>query len=277
MKKRLGFLVMLVAILAFGLVSVGCKSDGGGGGLSVGSINLNDIGFVAATIYGSDPIPPSPVDETEGDAAFTPVATVLEAKYKLLEAFIANYVGNHIWASMLSGSLTVNDTIKITDIIKSTSVASNGKTFTANGIFNLAGTVKIVATVDKSLNYNQTTTITLSSEYDSDDETPSSSYSGERLYAKSKINLSNTETGNEIGGWDTRKENATISYAVAYADTDYCGLAAANFSYKWNSKHSPSSSTVDSASGNIVFSGLDKKQTFKYTMSKEEVEDLFDL
>ena len=263
MKKRLVFLAMLVCVLAFGLVFMGCK-DSGGGGLSVKSIVLSEIGFDPAAIYGSDPIPGSPTDEAGAQEVFEPIADVLQARYDLLKGYIEAYMHDYMDTLESSGKTSVNDTIQLSDILPS---------LTSAGIFNLTGNIRVTGSGSYTGgSYN--ITVTLSHEYDSEDDSSSPSYTGLRLYAKVKATSTDSYTGNASG--ETEVETLSLSYVTAYADTNYCGLGASNFSYKTTDKY-PGTYTVNSAAGNITLNDLTGKQTFSYKMTKAEAIDFLDL
>ena len=283
MKKRMGFLAALVCVLAFGLVFVGCGSDSSSSsfsGPSVKDIPLSDLGLDSeglALIYAGGDVPPSPADYTEAGQAFERASDVLRGKYDLFEDFIHEYVEDYM-DNLPSTTTSLNKTFKITDIITSTSLAYNGKTFKANGIYNLSGTVNITGSGNASAG-GYVITSALSHEYDSDEESPFSSYSGYRLYAKVKVSSIFDYSGSSVS--ETEIQTLRLSYAVAYADTDFCGLSDFNSGFKttWSSK-APSwddTYTVNSATGDVGFYDLTGKQTYSYKMSKTEAIDFFGL
>ena len=267
MKKRLGFLVMLVCVLAFGLVFVGCK-DGGGGGLSIKSIALDAINFDTNSYYGIDgEIPPSPTDYDEAEEAFGPIYFILAAKVEYLSGLIEAYMTTHqayIQAQLMNGKNPFTETLKIEEIITAP---------TNTGLKNVTGTLRIVSSLNtKTLEYSGGMTTTMSFEYDSAFDA-SSTYIY-KLYVKSNVNSVTTVTGNSITGSNTEVENATTSYVLAYAGIDYCGLVALNFKYKTTETENPDDFNINSASGNLIFYGLDNKQSFKHTLTPAEAETM---
>ena len=274
MKKRMAFLAMLVCLLAFGLVFIGCKSDGGGGGLSLKDLDLADLGFTAdalSSIYGGD-IPPSPSNEDEAYDASVPIFDVLKVRYKSLEdiitAFVEDYMTDLESDVLYGGPSSVNKTFDISEIITAD--------LSAAGIKDLAGNVNISASINtKTGGYTVNVTVNLTHVYDSAYDL-SGSYSGNMLYANIKVTAKDNETEVYGTSW-TEVKSSSMSYAIAYAGTDYCGLATSNCSYKTTETNKAGSYNVNSAGGTFKFYDLNNKQTFSYSLPKEDAIDLFDL
>jgi len=271
--KNVRKIVGIALVVVIGLTFAVCDNGGGGGGGDGGNgggskIDLEEIGFDTDDIYGPGPIPPAPTNEQQATTVFTPVYTVLEARYLTLQSGIDDYVD-----SRLAGKTSIDETASLSEIS-----ASYAPQLLTMGISNLSGTVRIIGSQNQTSG-NLTITISPSYNYDSDDDTSYDKYSGDRLFAKINATYTYSMSGNQTSFTDS--ESLNLSSDVVFADTNYCGKGtfATNYRWTWSESATNPNGTyvVNSAGGRFTFYDLEDTQTYTRTLTKSEAEELFRL
>ena len=214
MKKRLGSVVMLVCILAFGLVFVSCKSDDGGG-MSIPSLSpfkATDLAGIGLTLSGNA------LTEATGKDVIEPIFKLLEDRYDKLAYLINDEILSREGYSSVSFTLDLSDYVDDTDL-------------TDYGIENLAGTVKCSFTVSSSLE-SDSGTINLTHDYDSAHDSDSFDFIGANTVmakVKAASKFVNSENGSYSGG-----KGVALSYAVAFNYGTNCGYAIVNVGWAYS-------------------------------------------
>ena len=195
MKKRLGFLVMLVCVLAFGLVFVGCKSDDGGGGIpSLAGFKASDLTGIDLVLSGSA------LTEATAEAVITPIFELLEDRYNILQQFLSNKIGE----DFSSGPVNLN-----------LSNYKNDSDLTGYGMENLAGSGRGSGT-GSITSYTISQTINFTHDYDSDNDSDKSTFIGGSDTVKGKVKGSVKLTDGENSSSVSESEAVALSYAVAF-------------------------------------------------------------
>jgi len=263
--KLFGF-IALVTVIGFSMIACGSP---GNGGLSPKDIDLDDIGFDAEDIYGSNAnVPSAPSDEDEAEEVFMTIYPTLRTSYSYLQGEITDYAEEVLWnaqqAAGQSGSLNLNQTKSVAEIVTG---------YTNRGISHLSGNVTINGSGNQTSG-GYSVTIKLSYDYDSDED--SYSYGTDRVYFKVNAEVSNSESGNQTSA--TYSESIKLSYAGVFALDDYCGKGASNFNFSTTATYTQQNQnptpTVN-AGGNVTFYDLNDTQTFTRTLTEEEVIDIF--
>ena len=210
MKKRMVFLAMMVCVLAFGLVFIGCKSDGGGG-LSIPSL----AGFKAADFAGIDLVfSGSAVTEATAEAVIIPIVELLKQRYDDLSDFIKDKLGGD--GAIGSFNKDLSDYKNDTDL-------------TDYGIENLAGSTKGSANSSGGSG-----TFNLTHDYDSDNDIDSFDFIGSNT-VKGKVKGAGNNMVKVSANSQSDSEAVALSYAVAfnYGSNSGYAIVTVGWAYEW--------------------------------------------
>jgi len=212
MKKRMVFLAMLVCVLAFGLVFVGCKSDDGGGGAPA-IPKLTPFTVAALSEIDLDVSGGTAVPLASAETVITPIFKLLCYRYWDLSNFIEDEVIGED-----SGSIN-----------KDLSDYQDDSELTGVGIENLAGSAKGSAT-ESGASFSGSAAINLTHDYYSASDSAKGSFTGTvEAKVKGAANITYGDNPNS----ESYGEAVNLSYAVAFISGGYSGYAIVTASWAW--------------------------------------------